>query len=101
MQRERTDDEKQNERRVVFAVARVSVRVPIRPWGDVFRVVMAKARRVMTPTEQFPEVLESIIEGLFSRHDPSPWNSIIGPLWTRVGDEGWITVSTCKAPQPE
>lgn len=56
--------------------------------GDAYRIVMANTRSVMAPTEQYPEMLEGIIEGLFLRHDPSPF---VGHLGTGACDEERVT----------
>lgn len=75
------------------------------PWDDAYRIVMAKTRGVMAPTEQSPLLLERIIEGLFPRHHPSPWPPFVQQPGTRVGDEASVTdvelagiLSTSKGP---
>ena len=91
MQRSRSDEERQ-ERRTAFAAARVALKREIaaskracfdrlcanantNPWGDAYRVVMAKTRGATAPAEQSPEMLERIIDGLFPRHESRPWPS--------------------------
>lgn len=89
MQRARSA-EGRAERRVVFVAAREALNREIKaskracfnglcakansnPWGDAYRIVMAKVKGVMAPAEQSPEMLGRIIEGLFPRHEPRPW----------------------------
>lgn len=43
------------------------------PWGDAYRVVMAKIKGPTTPAERCPDKLKSIVEGLFPKHDPTTW----------------------------
>lgn len=79
MQRARTEQERE-ERRAVFTAAKVALKSEIRaskkacfeglcqsananPWGDAYRIVMAKTRGAIAPTEQSPQMLEGIIEG--------------------------------------
>lgn len=107
MQRARTIEERE-ERRAAFAAARVALKTEIKaskkacfeglcrsanetPWGDAYRVVMAKTRGVMAPTEQSPAMLGRIIEGLFPSHDLSPWPPFTGASGDAVGDEGMVT----------
>ena len=54
------------------------------PWGDAYRVVMAKTRGVMAPSERSPALLARIVEGLFPRHEPSPWRPCKGRPRTRL-----------------
>ena len=41
---------------------------------------MAKTKGAMAPAEQSPAMLERIIEGLFPRHEPSPWPPAADPF---------------------
>lgn len=43
------------------------------PWGDAYRVVMAKIKGPATPAEMCPDKLKVIVEGLFPKHDPTTW----------------------------
>lgn len=43
------------------------------PWGDAYRIVMAKMKGPATPAEMCPEKLKTIVEGLFPNHDPTAW----------------------------
>lgn len=127
MQRARTEQERE-ERRAVFTAAKVALKSEIRaskkacfeglcqsananPWGDAYRIVMAKTRGATAPTEQSPQMLEGIIEGLFPRHNPSPWPPFVGQPGIGAGDEDRVTdeelvgiaksLSMGKAPGPD
>ena len=43
------------------------------PWGDAYRIVMAKTKGAATPTERCPDKLKTIIDGLFPQHVPTIW----------------------------
>lgn len=109
MQRARSDEERL-QRRETFAAERAALRGEIRaskkacfdglcqsananPWGDAYRVVMAKTKGVMAPTEQSPAFLERIVEGLFPHHDPRPWPQAAEPAHVQrssvPGPERW------------
>lgn len=49
--------------------------VDANPWGDAYRVVMAKTRGPATPAEGCPDKLKIIIGGLFPVHEPTSWPS--------------------------
>ena len=89
MQRARNEEER-TERCAAFSSARSMLKSAIKaskracfdrlcasantnPWGDAYRIVMAKTKGALAPAERLPAMLERIIEGLFPRHEPSPW----------------------------
>lgn len=43
------------------------------PWGNAYRIVVAKLKGPATPAEMCPEKLKTIVEGLFPHHDPTLW----------------------------
>lgn len=43
------------------------------PWGDAYRMVMAKLNGPMTPRETCPVKLKAIVSELFPTHDPITW----------------------------
>lgn len=43
------------------------------PWGNAYRVAMAKIRGPSMAAETCPEKLKVIVEGLFPSHDPTIW----------------------------
>ena len=54
------------------------------PWGDAYRIVMARLKGPTTPKELCPEKLKTIVEGLFPTHDPTTWPAI--PNGVEEGD---------------
>jgi hypothetical protein len=77
-------------RRVVFRIARSALKREITlsksncykelcckaessPWGDAFRIVMAKTKGPVTTTELCSEKLRIIVAGLFPYHGPTTW----------------------------
>lgn len=52
------------------------------PWGNAYKVAMAKMRGPIVPTEACPAKMKKIIEGLFPHHVPAIWPS------TPYGQEG-------------
>lgn len=89
MQRAHTDEEREA-RRPAFRAARAALKRGIKlskaacmqelcrnananPWGDAYRVAMARIRGPATPLERCPERLKTIIEGLFPQHEPTDW----------------------------
>lgn len=77
MQRARSEEER-NERRVVITAAKIALETEIRaskktcfeglcqsananPWDDAYRIVMAKTRGVMVPTEE-TALLDEMLE---------------------------------------
>jgi len=80
------DEAVREERRVVLRAARSALKRGIglskansfkelcrdadaNPWGNAYRVVMAKIRGPSTPAELCPEKLKVIVDGLFPKHD--------------------------------
>ena len=103
MQRARSTEDRAD-RRVAFMAAKNALKREIKvskrasfeglcqlananPWGDAYRVVMAKTRGVMAPSERSPALLARIVEGLFPRHEPSPWPPFAGSPGTLAGNE--------------
>lgn len=43
------------------------------PWGDAYRIVMAKTKGSGTPVDRSPEMMTRIIQGLFPHHEATPW----------------------------
>lgn len=43
------------------------------PWGDAYRIVMARLKRGATPIDRSPEMMSRIIQGLFPQHERVPW----------------------------
>ncbi|XP_062557410.1 uncharacterized protein LOC134222282 [Armigeres subalbatus] len=89
MQRARSDVERED-RRPVFRAAKAALKKEIRlskaacmnelchnananPWGDAYRVAMAKIKGPAIPLERSPEKLKAIIEGLFPYHEAPVW----------------------------
>lgn len=92
MQRARTD-EGRAERGEVYRAAKLALSKEIKarkracfenlcqaanttPWGDAYRVVMAKTKGASAPPERSPVMLQRIVETLFPRHDTRPWAAI-------------------------
>lgn len=111
VQRARTEADRE-ERRVMFRVARAALKREIKlsksrcykelcreaeanPWGDAYRIVMAKLKGSMTPTETCPEKLKIIVEGLFPEHDITSWPP------TPYDDEGINTAETAHVTNEE
>lgn len=84
------NDAARSERRVEYQAARKALKCAIRlsksncykdlcrkadanPWGDAYRVVMAKIRGPVMVAEMCPVKLREIVEGLFPKHDPTAW----------------------------
>ena len=89
VQRARTDADRAD-RREVLRAARAAFKREIKlsksncfkelcrdadanPWGNAYRVAMAKIKGPTTPVEMCPEKLKVIVEGLFPQHDPTTW----------------------------
>ncbi|XP_053698811.1 uncharacterized protein LOC128745760 [Sabethes cyaneus] len=43
------------------------------PWGDAYRIVMARIRSPAMPAEGCPDKLKMTIKGLFPEHEPTSW----------------------------
>lgn len=43
------------------------------PWGDAYRIVMARMKGGSTPIDRSPEMMSKIIQGLFPHHERTPW----------------------------
>lgn len=43
------------------------------PWGDAYKIVMAKLKGGKNAIDQSPEMMSRIIQGLFPRHEETPW----------------------------
>lgn len=86
-QRARSDEERES-RRTLYKAARTALKREIKvskkacfeglcqsananPWGDAYRVVMAKTKGATAPTEQSPALLKKIVEALFPSHEPT------------------------------
>lgn len=99
MQRARTEAQRE-ERGAAFREAKLALKKEIKsrkracfeslcesanssPWGDAYRVVMAKTKGAIAPQEKSPELLRSIIDVLFPHHPISPW-----PPAPYAADEG-------------
>lgn len=54
----------------------------VNPWGNAYRVAMAKIRGPVLPAETCPQKLKTIIDGLFPQHEPTVWPA------TPYGQEG-------------
>uniref|UniRef100_A0A2M4CS98 Putative retrovirus-related pol polyprotein from type-1 retrotransposable element n=1 Tax=Anopheles darlingi TaxID=43151 RepID=A0A2M4CS98_ANODA len=89
VQRAKTEEDREG-KRVVFRVARSAFRREIRrsksacfkelcaaangnPWGDAYRIVMAKVSGPATASVQCPEKLKVIVAKLFPTHEPTAW----------------------------
>ncbi|XP_053685587.1 vanin-like protein 1 [Sabethes cyaneus] len=89
VQRER-DDAAREVRREAFRVARAALKKAIRqsktnclkelcrdadvnPWGNTYRVVIAKVSGPTVPAEMCPEKQKVIVAGLFTKHDSTSW----------------------------
>lgn len=89
MQRAKTDGERE-ERRVTLRAAKADLKREIslskrtcfkelcrdanaNPWGDAYRVAMAKISGPAVPAETCPEKLQIIVDGLFPQHAPTVW----------------------------
>ncbi|XP_065072524.1 uncharacterized protein LOC135696917 [Ochlerotatus camptorhynchus] len=89
MQRARTTESRE-ERRVALRAAKAALnkeigrhkcacfdslcqRANTNPWGDAYKVVMAKTRGVAAPPDRSPAMLASIVGFLFPRRDVDSW----------------------------
>lgn len=43
------------------------------PWGDAYKIVMAKTRGSGTLVDRSPEMMTRIVQGLFPHHEETPW----------------------------
>lgn len=82
-----------------------------KPWGDAYKVVMAKIRGPAIPPERCPEKVKAIIEQLFPLHEPIEWPTMsydeenVNVEESRVTNEELIAVAKRlkmkKAPGPD
>lgn len=82
------------------------------PWGQAYRVVMAKIKGPATPAEMCPEKLEVIVNGLFPNHGLTTWPPTpyvdgveVAAGANRVSNEELLTIAkglkVKKAPGPD
>lgn len=88
-QRARSDEQREA-RRVVYKAAKTALSKAIKqskrncfgnlcqeanntPWGDAYRIVMAKLKSGATTIDRSPEMMSRIIQGLFPHHEATPW----------------------------
>lgn len=45
------------------------------PWGDAYKIVMAKLKSGTVAIDRSPEMMSRIIQGLFPQHERTPWPS--------------------------
>lgn len=127
VQRARTEVERE-ERRIAFREARAAFKQEIKrsksscykelcreaeenPWGNAYRIVMAKFKGPATPVETCPDKLRIIVEGLFPHHDPTVWpptpyeDEEEEPGGVRISNEELLAVAkglkVKKAPGPD
>ncbi|XP_053692493.1 uncharacterized protein LOC128740942 [Sabethes cyaneus] len=79
-----TREERRSDLRVAKAVLKYAIKqsktnafkelcraVDSNPWGDAYRIVMARIRGPAMPAEGCPDNLKIIVKGLFPEHDPT------------------------------
>lgn len=81
------------------------------PWGDAYRVVMAKTKGTLAPSERCPEMLQKIVAVLFPHHNTGPWppapydDAGIGATVADVTNEELLEIAKSfdanKAPGPD
>lgn len=80
------------------------------PWGDAYRIVMAKTKNSATPVDRSPEMMTRIIQGLFPHHEETTWpaapyNDPGVPEESRITNEELINAAKAlksnKAPGPD
>lgn len=81
------------------------------PWGDAYRVAMAKIRGPAVPPERCPEKMKAIVDALFPQHEltgwpPTPYGAQEDQeAEARITNEELITIAkalkTKKAPGPD
>lgn len=80
------------------------------PWGDAYRIVMAKTKNSATPVDRSPEMMTRIIQGLFPHHEETPWpaapyNDAGAPEESKITNEELIeavrALKSNKAPGPD
>lgn len=126
MQRARTDEDRA-QRNEVYKAAKLALNKEIKtrkkscfdnlcqaanatPWGDAYRVVMAKTRGSTAPPERSPEMLQRIVETLFPHHgthrwSPAPYDQVGQDQVPPVTNEELIEIAKSlkvnKAPGPD
>ena len=89
VQRSRTEEEREvktNEFRSAKAALKKAIKLSksscfkelcqdadINPWGNAYRIAMAKVKGPMTRVESCPDKLKAIVEGLFPEHSQTIW----------------------------
>ncbi|XP_038120495.1 uncharacterized protein LOC119770160 [Culex quinquefasciatus] len=83
-------DEQREARRVVYKIAKATLCKAIKeskrncfgnlcqeannaPWGNAYRIVMAKLKSGAVAIDRSPEMMSRIIDGLFPHHEVEPW----------------------------
>ncbi|XP_038106605.1 uncharacterized protein LOC119766237 [Culex quinquefasciatus] len=89
LQRARSD-ELREARRVIYKIAKATLSKAIKeskrncfgnlcqeannaPWGNAYRIVMAKLKSGAVAIDRSPEMMSRIIDGLFPHHEVEPW----------------------------
>lgn len=80
------------------------------PWGDAYRIVMARMKGSTTPLDRSPEMMSKIIQGLFPHHERTPWPPVpysveVQAEESRITNEELISavksLKANKAPGPD
>lgn len=83
-------DEQREARRVIYKIAKATLCKAIKeskrncfgnlcqeannaPWGNAYRIVMAKLKSGAAAIDRSPEMMSRIIDGLFPHHEVQPW----------------------------
>ncbi|XP_058449259.1 uncharacterized protein LOC131429227 [Malaya genurostris] len=103
MQRARNSGERE-ERRLPYRIARAALNKAIRlskkecleelnnnanenPWGNAYKMAMAKMKGPAVPPDRCPERMKTIIETLFPKHEPTIWPPVLYDVQDVRGDE--------------
>ena len=80
------------------------------PWGDAYRIVMAKTKGPAVPIDRSPETMKKIVNGLFPRHSvdgwpPTPYVVDVPAGESTITNDELITIAKSlklnKAPGPD